>query len=154
MKSEKANDALNDLVIINNDRYEGYKKAMEETKDSSLKQLFSSLSRQSDFFGRELRNLFPAAKQAGFNETKATGKIYRVWMDVKAALAGKERKSILESCEFGEDAALKEYNKALECSENFTSEMLTVIKRQKDEIQAEHNKIKAMRDQEKEKVYS
>ena len=42
-----------------------------------------------------------------------SGKIYRTWMDVKAAFARKERLSVLEACEFGEDAAQRAYEAAL-----------------------------------------
>jgi len=34
-------DVINDLIIINNDRIEGYKTASDETQEQDLKQLFS-----------------------------------------------------------------------------------------------------------------
>ena len=46
--------------------------------------------------------------------TLTTGKLHRVWMDVKAALTGKDREAILKSCEFGEGVAQDTYGKALE----------------------------------------
>lgn len=154
MDQEKTNKALSDLVIINNDRYEGYRKAMEETKDSSLKELFLSLSNQSNSFANELRKHFPSADQPASDETKTTGKVYRAWMDIKAAMAGSDRKAILESCEFGEDAALKEYDGVLEHPEYFGPEVLEVIRKQRNELQVKHDKIKGMRDLAKEKSYS
>ena len=45
--------------------------------------------------------------------TTNSGKIYRAWMDVKAAFTGHDRKAILASCEFGEDAAQAAYKTAL-----------------------------------------
>ena len=46
--------------------------------------------------------------------TTIKGKIYRAWMDVKATFSGNNRKTILASCEFGEDAAQKAYAEALD----------------------------------------
>jgi uncharacterized protein (TIGR02284 family) len=37
---EKTIEVLNDLIIINNDRYEGYQKAREQVKDPDLKDFF------------------------------------------------------------------------------------------------------------------
>jgi len=41
METQKTIDVVNDLIIINNDRIEGYKTASEETEEQDLKELFS-----------------------------------------------------------------------------------------------------------------
>ena len=46
--------------------------------------------------------------------TKTSGKFFRAWMDVKAVLTSKDRKAILNSCEYGEDKELEAYDEALE----------------------------------------
>ncbi|MES2630096.1 MAG: PA2169 family four-helix-bundle protein [Bacteroidota bacterium] len=138
---------LNDLIIINNDRCEGYRKAAEETKDSSLKDLFNKYSRQSDEFNRELRTLVNHEDEPDRGETTLSGKLYRVWMDVKSSLAGNDRKSVLNSCEYGEDVALGTYKEALE--DELSGEARNIVQRQKSEIQEAHNYIRSLRDQEK-----
>ncbi|MGQ0829300.1 MAG: ferritin-like domain-containing protein, partial [Bacteroidota bacterium] len=113
--TDKSTEAVTELIIINNDRFEGYKTAAEETNDSDLKSLFLKCSTQSKGFSEELRKLIPSSEEAPKrDETKISGKFYRAWMDVKSALTGKNRKTILSSCEFGEDVALKTYNDVLE----------------------------------------
>ena len=68
-------------------------------------------------------------------------------MDVKAALTGKDRKAILNSCEYGEDAAIDTYEQALENeAENLSTDQQTMIKAQHTMLFADHNKVKAMRD--------
>ena len=68
-------------------------------------------------------------------------------MDIKAALTGKNRKEILGSCEFGEDAALDTYNEAIANEDNvLTDDLLKLITTQKQEIQLDHDQIKALRD--------
>lgn len=145
--TEKSSKVLSDLIVINNDRYEGYRKASEEAKDADLKSLFSEYSLQSQKFGDELKPLVnDSNKLPKEDETKNTGKLYRVWMDVKNAMASNNRKSVLSSCEYGEDVAKKTYDDVLEHAEELSTEALTVIRRQRSELQASHDKIKAMRD--------
>jgi len=145
--TEKTSKNLKELIIINNDRYEGYKTAAEETKDSDLKSLFQSYSAQSNQFGEELRDIIPDDKYSpDEGETKNTGKLYRVFMDMKAALEGKDRKGILASCEFGEDEAKKTYEEVLENPGDLKDSALTVIHKQYAELKRAHDKIKAMRD--------
>ena len=66
-------------------------------------------------------------------------------MDIKAALTNKDRKSILNSCEFGEDVAVKNYKDALENNPAGTP-LNKIIYIQHDLIKAEHDKIKVLRD--------
>jgi len=145
--TEKTSKNLNSLIVINNDRYEGYKTAAEETKDIDLKTLFQDYSKQSEQFGEELRRIMPDDKYApAQDETKTSGKLYRVFMDMKAALNGKDRKGILASCEFGEDEAKKTYNEILGHPEELDRETLIVIKKQQIELRSAHDKVKVLRD--------
>jgi uncharacterized protein (TIGR02284 family) len=138
---------IKDLIVINNDRYEGYKTAAEETQDSELKSLFTEFSNQSRGFGDELKRLVPSSENIPkSDETKNSGKVYRAWMDIKAAVTGKDRKAILGSCEFGEDVAKKHYEDALKNTEGLSSDAMNVVRKQSDEIRKAHDRVKAMRD--------
>jgi|SRR6185312_1866610 len=146
--TEKTAGQLKKLIIINNDRYEGYKTASEETRDMDLKALFTSHSIQSEQFSNELQNLLPDHKYAPVHgETKTSGKLYRAFMDVKAALQNKDRKGILSSCEFGEDEAKKTYDTILEDREEMEYDLLEIIRHQRFSLQNAHDKIKSLRDQ-------
>jgi len=67
-------------------------------------------------------------------------------MDVKSAITGKNRKSVLASCEFGEDEAKRTYDDVLEDPEGIEKDALMAIQKQRSELQKSHDKIKAMRD--------
>lgn len=145
--TEKTANALNDLIVINNDRYEGYQKAMEQVKDADLKTLFSEFSVQSKANNSELRAMVPATEEeAGRDETRLSGKFYRVWMDVKNALSSNNRKEVLSSCEYGEDVAKKAYENALEDRAELSSDSVATIQKQYDHLLDAHNKVKALRD--------
>ena len=145
--TEKTANALNDLIVINNDRYEGYQKAMEQVKDADLKTLFSQFSVQSKANNSELRAMVPSTEEvAARDETRLSGKFYRVWMDVKNALSSNNRKEVLSSCEYGEDVAKKAYENALEDRAELSSESVAAIQKQYDHLLDAHNKVKALRD--------
>lgn len=140
---EMTTEILNDLVEINNDRIKGYERAIEELKDSDddLKVLFSDLITESS----ELRSELISAGGKDHDDTTNSGKIYRAWMDVKAAFTGHDRKTVLENCEFGEDAAQKAYKTALE-EENLPATLKALISQQKSTLKASHDRIKLLRD--------
>lgn len=135
---------MEDLVKINNDRVEGYEKAMKQTDDEDLKMFFSRMLDESRQYREELNRLLDGL--GGERETDSTivGKIYRTWMDVKVSFGGKDRHSILASCEFGEDAAQKSYRQALE--QDLSENIRDVIARQQSALKASHDRVRHLRD--------
>ena len=141
---------LNDLILINNDRVVGYQKAMEELKpeDSDLKLLFQEKVNQSNEFKSELTQKIMETSQQVETGTTNAGKLYRVWMDVKAFFGGSDRKVVLDNCEDGEDAALAAYNDPL-TSEGLSTEARSLITKHHAALKISHDRIKALRDAEK-----
>ena len=147
MEKGKSIDLLNTLIEINNDRIEGYETASKETEEADLKTLFSKFGQTSQKCKQELVNEVQKLGGKPMEGTKTTGKFFRVWMDVKAALTSKDREAILNSCEFGEDRAVDTYNNALkDHTDDLTSDQLTIVKAQQALIKADHNEVKEMRD--------
>ncbi|OAQ39821.1 aldehyde dehydrogenase [Pedobacter psychrophilus] len=141
-------EILNDLVKINNDRIEGYTNAIEnlEAKDGDLKSLFIAMIDESRKCKMALSNELNVLKADTDPGTTNSGKLYRVWMDVKAAFTGHDRKSVLENCEFGEDAAQTAYKTASE-DEDLPNHLRVLVLEQKSILKQSHDKIKALRDQ-------
>jgi uncharacterized protein (TIGR02284 family) len=139
---------LNDLVRINHDRTEGYQKAVEdlEPKDIDLKTMFTNMASTSTQFSAELKTLITSLGGEPASDTTQSGKIYRVWMDIRSSVSANDRKSVLELCEFGEDAALKAYNAALESDAEIPAETRQIILNQKSNIQNSHDIVKRYRD--------
>jgi len=140
-------DILNDLVQINNDRIAGYERAIKEASDENadLKELFTRYISDSHQCKMELGTEIQALGDDMDTDSTTSGKIYRAWMDVKAAFTGHDRKAILDSCEYGEDAAQKAYKEALN-DEELPAFLRETITRQKMRLRTAHDEIKAMRD--------
>lgn len=140
-------EILNDLVQINNDRVAGYERAIEELKpeDADLKALFVKMIGESHKYKMALATEVQALGEDIEEGTTNSGKIYRAWMDVKAVFTGHDRKTVLNNCEFGEDAAQKAYKMALE-EEGLSANIRALISEQKMSLRSSHDEIKALRD--------
>ncbi len=141
---------LRDLVKINNDRIEGYIKAIEETPEEQggLVSLFREMIEQSEGYVQELQALIQSRGGDQMDHsTTSMGKVYRLWMDIRSGLLGHKPKTVLDLCEFGEDAALRAYKEALDSDEGVDGDIRNVIVRQESELVESHDTIKAHRDQ-------
>lgn len=146
--NENLIEVLNDLIEINNDRVTGYEKAADDTRelDVDLQAIFHSMANDSRKYAGELTE--EVTKLGGEPATGSTnkGKIYRVWMDVKATFSGHDRQSVLESCEFGEDAAQKAYKEALASDAEIDANTRQIITDQQASLRTAHDLIKNYRD--------
>lgn len=146
--NEKLAETLNDLVQINNDRIVGYEKAVGllSAEDVDLKAIFLKMADESRGYVSELNSYVMRLGDKPARDTTVSGKIYRAWMDVKNTFSGSDRKSILESCEFGEDAAQKAYDLALESDAEIDADTRQLIMEQKTSLKNSHDTIKKYRD--------
>lgn len=146
--NENLIEVLNDLIKINNDRIDGYEKASDEIKatDVDLQVMFQKMGNDSRDHARDLSNAVVKIGGEPATDTTISGKIYRTWMDVKAAFARKERLSVLEACEFGEDAAQRAYETALASDAEMNAETRQMIMDQKASLKTSHDIVKKYRD--------
>jgi uncharacterized protein (TIGR02284 family) len=148
MDNEKVIGVLNDLIRINHDRVVGYEKAIDELKDedADLKVLFQRYIMQSRECSQDLTTEVSRLGGNPADGTTNSGKVYRVWMDLKATVTGYDRKTVLDNCEFGEDAAQKAYDTALNTDVDLEPSIRDVIVRQKTILKSGHDEVKRLRD--------
>ena len=147
--NEETIEILNDLIKINNDRIRGYEKAIENTDmlEAELRTLYARMIEESHEYTRELSDRVVQLAGEPASDTTVPGKIYRAWMDVKATFSGNDTKSTLAACEFGEDAAQKAYEKALENDSTLAPDVRDLIIRQKSLLKGSHDLVRQYRDQ-------
>lgn len=145
MENEKTISLLNNLIEINNDRIEGYKTAIEETDEADLISIFTQFKQSSEKCKSELTSEVMRLGGEPREGTRVTGKFFRVWMDVKAALTGKDRKTILSSCEYGEEVAQNNYEDTLNDSPTDLSfEQQNMLKSQLELLRADYNTVRRL----------
>ncbi len=148
MNNENVIEVLNDLILINNDRVDGYAKAIGEVrgKDQTLDDLFEKMAMQSRHYKAALtEEISVLGGEPVTDGTTNSGKVYRVWMDIKAAFSSDDATSSLEQCEYGEDAAQKAYHEALDIK-GIPAFLQELILKQQMELKESHDLIKIKRD--------
>ena len=133
---------VKDLVEIVNDRIEGYERATKdvEMSDTDLKMMFSNLIQESRSFREELQSEVLRLGGEPEKGTTISGQIHKAWMDLKAAVTGHDREAILESCHFGDSAAIAAYEKAL-ADEDTPTDLKSMLARQLRSIEASRDRI-------------
>lgn len=151
MDAKAAQSELNDLITTLKDGQKGYAEAMTEVEDADLKDLFKQYAAQRSQYITELEDqMFKLDLKPDTNEGNNAigGALHRVFIDLKGAITGKDRHSILAECERGEDYAKDAYKKAVEL-QDLPGDLKTIISKQQQGIQEAHDKIKALRDSSK-----
>ena len=140
-------EVLNDLVEINNDRIKGYEKAIKEVSDENaeLKPFFLNRIDESHGFKMELGTEIEVMGKDIENTTTNSGGIHRAWIALKETFTGHSTKSILEECEFGEDAIKKAYKDAIK-EEHIPAYIREMLEEQLEVIETAHDEVKLLRD--------
>jgi uncharacterized protein (TIGR02284 family) len=144
--SDKVVNVLNDLLEVSKDGEEGFKRAAAEVKDASVKSVLTECADKCRSGAQELRS---EVRRRGGDPDKAgtvAGAMHRGWVKAKAAMTGHDTKAVLSECERGEDYAKSRYAKALE-EDELPSDVRSLITNQYDGVVANHDRIKALRDQ-------
>ncbi|HEX5027056.1 MAG TPA: DUF2383 domain-containing protein, partial [Agriterribacter sp.] len=93
---------LHDLIQINEDRVLIYSQAVNQLKqeDENLAMIFNWFAGEANQFVRELNRAYRSVNRYPFIERSLSGKIYRMWMEVKPAFDQTRLKDILQLCEY------------------------------------------------------
>ena len=136
---------VDELIQTCRDGQKGFLTAAQSIDDPEVKKVFHELSLQRAKFTGELQS---AAHDLGEskpeNNGSVAGALHRSWIDLKAAVEGKDVHGILVECERGEDSAVAEYTKALEL--DLPGYLREIIHHQFAAIKAAHNQVRELRD--------
>ncbi|MEY4538383.1 MAG: hypothetical protein RLZZ306_140 [Bacteroidota bacterium] len=141
--------ALNELIEINYSRIDGYRKAADDIDGGDLKGLFQGMVNESENFADDLSE--HVEKFGGEPATGSTfsGKIHQAWLDFKAAVSSNNRETILSSCEFGDQTAIKAYDTALALDKVQASpDFMSLLHSQRSSIQESLKVIQSLKNSE------
>ncbi|CCH02474.1 Protein of unknown function DUF2383 [Fibrella aestuarina BUZ 2] len=147
IKNDDIVEDLNELVKINNDRIQGYMKAVEDTEDTQLDHLFNEMIVQSQNFRSQLADHIVRIDGSAVSDattTDVSSKIHRAWIDIKSALTGKDRDTVLSSVTFGENAAVEAYESAIE-NDKLPAYIKEDLTSQLSQLKAAREKMEALK---------
>lgn len=142
MDNQRTVEVLNDLLKITNDRITGFSKVEAKVWDthSHLKADYDRMVSHSQDMKSELIGMIRERGGEAEDVTTAAGAIHRAWIDIKNSFSGNKDESTLENVVFGEDAAIKAYQNALD-SGDLTGECSRKIQDQLHHLKASYNKF-------------
>jgi uncharacterized protein (TIGR02284 family) len=143
MNNDEIISTLNDLIETSKDGEEGFRTCAEDIRDPQLKTLFSNRAQSCATAASELQQL--VRTYGGTPETSSGlgGALHRRWVDIKAAITGRNDRAVLTECERGEDVAVRSYRAALEKS--LPPEVRAVVDKQYQGVLKNHETVKALR---------
>lgn len=137
-------DTLNDLLESCRDGEYGFNTSAEHTESVDLKTMLLRHSAECRTAGQELQTLIRQLGGEPDEGGSMSGALHRGWVSVRATLGGYSDQALLDECERGEDSAVARYRKAL--GQNLPAAIRSVVERQAEGAQRNHDQVKAMRD--------
>jgi len=133
---------LNGLLETVRDGENGFRTAANGVDDAELKRLFLSLSAQRAEFAAELESEILRLGKEPAEHGHVAGAVHRGWMDIKAAVTGKDEGAIVSEAERGEDFAVKSFREALQ--KGLPAVVQVVVERQYTQIQDAHDHVRSL----------
>jgi uncharacterized protein (TIGR02284 family) len=133
---------LNNLIETCKDGQNGFQAAADGVKNSELKTLFHTYSRQRAQFAGELqaevRRLGGDPEQTG----SVAATLHRGWINIKSAVTGEDEEAVISECERGEDSAVRNYQDAI--NGGLPADVSTIVERQYTQVKEAHDRIRAL----------
>jgi uncharacterized protein (TIGR02284 family) len=138
-------DVLKDLVECCKDGEYGFRECAEQAKREDLRSMFLQRAEDCRRGAQELNDCIRQYGGTTEDGGSAMGAMHRGWVSIKSKLTSYDDKAVLEECERGEDNAKARYAKALQ--KNLPQDVRSVVERQMQGVQRNHDQVKMLRDQ-------
>jgi uncharacterized protein (TIGR02284 family) len=133
---------LNGLVETCKDGAQGFRTAADGVEDPALRRLFASYAEQRAQFATELEGLVAQMGGDPADHGHVAGALHRGWINLKAAITGKDDGAVISECERGEDFAKERYNKALDTQ--LPADVRATVERQYMQVQQAHDHVRSL----------
>lgn len=135
---------LKTLTSTLNDSVNGYRDAAEHVESEQFRTLFTEFadqrSRASADLQAEVRRLGGEPDQDG----STLGGIHQAWLDLKAAVTGRDDKAIVNEVERGEDYLKEKFEAALG-SDGLSGESRATVERVYQSVREGHDRVSSLK---------
>jgi len=140
MDKDDVVDTLNDLIETCKDGEEGFRTCAENIKSVQLKEIFATAERRCREAAEELQREVQTLGKRPETSGSLSGSAHRRWVDIKAAVMGKDEASVLAECERGEDMAKESYEDALK--KDLPANIRAIVERQYRGVLQNHDTVR------------
>lgn len=131
---------LNTLLATLTDSINGYRESAENIEDGSLRQLFLDSAEERSRVAEDLRGEVRRLGGDPNDDGSFLGKSHQVFLDLKAAVTGREDKAIINEVERGEDYLKEKFETALQ-SDKLAGETRSVVEQAWTSVRRGHDRI-------------
>lgn len=131
---------LNTLLATLTDSINGYRESAEKVQNGSFRDLFLQMADDRSRVAENLRTEVVRLGGDPNDDGSLAGKTHQVFLDLKAAITGRDNKSIINEVERGEDYLKEKFEAALK-SDHLSGETRAVTERAYDSVIRGHDRI-------------
>ncbi|MDT7808126.1 MAG: hypothetical protein QOJ70_1939 [Acidobacteriota bacterium] len=138
--NEEVISTLNNLIETCRDGQNGFQTAADGVQNPELKQLFYSYSQQRARFVGELQDEVRRLGGDPEDSGSVAASLHRGWINIKAAVTGKDDNAVISECERGEDSAVSNYRAALDV--DLPVNVRSIVERQFAKLKEAHDRVR------------
>ncbi len=131
---------LKTLTSTLNDSVNGYREATEHAEGSQFQQIFRDNAAERARVAGELQGEVRRLGGTPDEDGTMLGKTHQVFLDLKAAVMGRDDKAIVNEVERGEDYLKEKFETAL-ADTNLAAESRTIVERAYQSVRKGHDQI-------------
>ena len=131
---------INTLLATLTDSINGYRDSAENIAEGNLKQLFLESAEERSSVAEDLRAEVRRLGGDPNDDGSFMGKTHQVFLDLKAAVTGRDDKAIINEVERGEDYLKEKFEAALE-SDKLIGETRDIVERAFVSVRRGHDRI-------------
>ena len=135
---------LNTLTATLIDSVEGYRDAAQNTESGRFQELFRQMANDRSACVEDLRAEVRRLGGDAEDDQSTMGSLHQRWLDLKAAITGRDDKAILNEVERGEDYLKGKFEAALN-TEELSGESRSVVERAYQSVREGHDKVSALK---------
>ncbi|MCL6683142.1 ferritin-like domain-containing protein [Sphingomonas alba] len=135
---------LNTLTATLIDSVEGYRDAAQNTESGRFQELFRQMANERSTCVEDLRAEVRRLGGDAEDDQSTMGSFHQRWLDLKAAITGRDDKAIINEVERGEDYLKAKFEKALDDGE-LDGDSRSVVERAFQSVREGHDKVSALK---------
>jgi uncharacterized protein (TIGR02284 family) len=131
---------LNTLLATLTDSVNGYRESAENIDNGSFRQMFLDCAEERSRAAEDLRAEVRRLGGDPNDDGSLMGKTHQAFLDLKAAVTGRDDKAIINEVERGEDYLKEKFETALQ-SDKLTGESRAVVERAFESVRRGHDRM-------------
>ena len=135
---------LKTLTSTLNDSVNGYREAAKDVHSNEFRDLFTQFADERSRCSADLQAEVRRLGGEPDNDGSTLGSLHQTWLDLKAAVTGRDDKAIINEVERGEDYLKEKFETALN-SDNLTGESRMVVERTYQSVCEGHDRVSALK---------